>query len=99
MTEISKLYLKKLDFTLDEWVYRGLMLGFDKETLKEVYLSKEHQVDSKFDAQYVHLFNDDENKLITDFLLMLNNFNGHKFENLKLAIEVVLRKKKSKALF
>ncbi|WP_412983935.1 hypothetical protein [Pontimicrobium sp. IMCC45349] len=95
----SKIFLKKIDFTLDEWVYRGLLLGFDKDVLKELYLSTEHQVDTKFDAQYVHLFTDDENKLITDFLLMLNNLDGHKFENLKLAIEITLRKKKSKSLF
>tara|TARA_R110002096_G_scaffold14809_1_gene52303 strand:- start:285 stop:599 length:315 start_codon:yes stop_codon:yes gene_type:complete len=95
----SKMFLKKLDFTLDEWVYRGLLLGFDEDVLKELYLSKEHQVDSKFDAQYVRLFTDDENKLITDFLFMLNNLDGHKFKNLKLAIDVVLRKKKSKTFF
>ena len=87
----SKMFLKKLDFTLDEWVYRGLLLGFDEDVLKELYLSKEHQVDSKF--------TDDENKLITDFLFMLNNLDGHKFKNLKLAIDVVLRKKKSKTFF
>lgn len=95
----SKMFLKKTDFTLDEWVYRGLLLGFDEDVLKELYSSQKHQIDSKFDAQYVHLFTDDENKLITDFLLMLFNMDGNKFENLKLAIEITLRKKKSKILF
>lgn len=93
----SKKFLKKSDFTLDEYIYKGLFLGFTKEQLERAYFDKDNiPQDLLYDVQYVQLFNDDENKLITDFLSMLFNMDGHKFENLKLAIEITLRKKKSK---
>ncbi len=99
MANFSKevMFLKKSDFTLDEWVSKMSACKFSKPDSIEYYNSDDENTKGLVTSQSLHLYETDKNHLINEFMLMFFELNDEKqIKDLQMAFDIVKRKKKSK---
>tara|TARA_R110002073_G_C9192702_1_gene557400 strand:+ start:58 stop:360 length:303 start_codon:yes stop_codon:yes gene_type:complete len=93
----SKMFLKKSDFTLDEWVLKMKACKFSKSYSIKYYNSDDEFTNKSLNnSQSIHLYSHEQNLIINDFMLMFFELNNQKqIKDLERAFEIVKRKKKS----
>ena len=91
------MFLKKSDFTLDEWILKMSACKFSKSDAIDYYNSDDENTKGLVPCQSVHLYPTEKNHLINEFMLMFFELNNEKqIKDLETTFEIVKRKKKSK---